>query len=256
LTQNIEIGISFDFGVSQESERGLALGPRLPFTAATDDLANTGETAGKWTLTLGTNLTATSTIPNVYMVRDPSDWTGMTNTPYTNRTNSGDESILIENMTDASDTWVLNDNETTYDLVWEFDFLTTGYSGAVSQTALAPTIRPMHNMVNSPTWSGLFQFHLYAASAISMEISSALFSGEIQPWHSGFMGEELRQRARAVHCYITGQPYMSHLAVEDGFRDHVMVHRDNRDPADPLDTDYFVPPPSEGVVNDEIDNIE
>ncbi len=241
-----EVGISFTFGVSNDSEGGLALAPLRPFTAATDDLAGTGETAAVWTLTLVTNLTSVSAVPNLYMVRDPAVWTGTTNTPFLNRTNSTDQSIVVEDLTTGSPTWVLSGS--TYNLVWNFDFLTTGYVG--SSTGDVIPGRPMFDVVNSPTWSGLFQFHMDANSAISMTISSATFAGNALEWHTGATDFPLDRRARVVHDYITGQPYLSDEAVEDGFREGIMVHPDNYDPPDPLDTEIYTPPPGEGVIDD------
>jgi len=258
LTRFREPGFSFDFSISHDGERGLALAPRLPFTAVTRDLAGTGETSSVWTLTFVTSLTSKSPAPNVYMVRSPSPWSGSTNTPFTNRMNSGDESILIEDLTSASASWVLNPNGSTYDLVYEFDFLTTAdnYLGSASFFPLSSSIRPFFDLINSSTWNGLVQFHLDAESAISMSVSSVVFSGNVHDWHTGVFGLPLRDRGRATHCYITGEPYFSTTAVQDGYRDNVLVHSDNYDPADSLDTDFFTPPPGEGVVDDEITDVE
>ena len=49
---------------------------------------------------------------------------------------------------------------------------------------------------------------------------------------------------------------MSQEATEDGYLDGIMVHPDNFDPADPLDTDPFTPPPGEGVVDDNLIDLE
>jgi hypothetical protein len=249
-----EIGISFDFSVNNDSERGLALAPRLPFTSATDDLAGTGETATTWTLTLSTDLVAPSASHNLYMVRSPATWSGSSNNPNTNRTNSGNESILVEDLTTTSSTWVLNGS--TYDMVWNFNFLTTGYLGSADSAVISG--RPMFDMVNSPTWNGLFQFHLDLSlpDAITTVISAATFAGNTHAWHTGAVGMPLDRRARVVHDYVTGQTYLSDEAVPDGFRDGIMVHPDNFDPDDPRDTHPFTPPPGEGVVDDEVTDVD
>jgi len=70
------------------------------------------------------------------------------------------------------------------------------------------------------------------------------------------MGFPFDKRGRVVHDYITGQPYFSIEAIKDGYRDGIMVHPDNYDPDDPLDTDYYTPPPGEGSVDDDITDLE
>ena len=55
------MGMAFDFLVNNASSRALVLGPRIPFTSATNDLAGTGETATTWDLTISTSSTSIPT---------------------------------------------------------------------------------------------------------------------------------------------------------------------------------------------------
>lgn len=255
VTKFDEVGLTFDFGFSYNNG-GILLSPDLPFTHVADPIA--GIASRPWTLTITTNLTTRSAIVNIYMVLNPQPWT-TANSPYTARAgNLADESILIEKLTTLSSSWVQNANGSTWDLIYEFDFDTLGsaYLGSYTNFPMPASIHPFRDIISQPDWNGLFQFHLDAGGAIAMAITSATFSGEVASFHTGFMDQPMGIRGRAVHCYITGQPYMSHEAVEDGYRDGIKVHPDNYDPADPLDTDYFTPPPGEGVVDDEIPDVE
>jgi hypothetical protein len=254
LTRSDEPGFTLDFGY-RYNDNGFPLAPALPYTSPADPIA--GIAAKVWTLTVETSLTSTSKIPKFYMVLDPKPWGDSEPTTRTDRTN--DLSMLVERLLQTSETWVLNANGTTYDLVWEFDFLTTGDNYLHSNdtfTALSSSIRPFHDLVNSPNWNGTMKFHFDADAPITMTINAITFTGEVRDFHYGTMSQPMDVHARAVHCYITGQPYMSHTAVQDDYRDGIMVHPDNYDPADPLDTDYFTPPPGEGVVEDEIPDVE
>jgi hypothetical protein len=51
-------------------------------------------------------------------------------------------------------------------------------------------------------------------------------------------------------------PYLSDEAVMDGFIDNVKVKPSSFDPDDPKDHNPFIPPPSEGVVDDDLVDIE
>jgi hypothetical protein len=80
------------------------------------------------------------------------------------------------------------------------------------------------------------------------------------PFHTGMMvGEEqLRRRARVVHSYKSGFPYLSDEAIPDGFTDGIMMHPDDFDPIDPVAQGRgdYVPSPLEGVVDDEVVDLE
>ncbi len=250
-TSGFHIGFSFDFSITRESEQNLALAPRIPFTAATSDLAGTGETSNTWTLTFGTTETepplAVRTLYGVVSAElDP--WSD-SNTMVTALATTG-ATYLIEAIAASSATWVQDETTLLYSMVWNFDFL-TNYTETVTGT---PVLNPMHSIVNDPNWNGLMQFIL--APVGNFTITSLGFAGNTHKWHTGQIGAPMRQRGRVVHDYITGQPYMSNEAVPDGYRDGIMVHPDNFDPTDPNDTDFFTPPPGEGVVDDEVDNLE
>jgi hypothetical protein len=155
---------------------------------------------------------------------------------------------LIEAVTSNSSTWVLSSGN--YNLVWNFSFL-TNYTETV---AGATIISPQAIIINDSLWTGLIQFILVPSSTI--EIFGVSFAGQTQAWHTGAYGFDTRERGRVVHDYITGQTYLSTEAVPDGYRDGIMVHPDNYDPPDPLDTNSYTPPPNEGVVDDDIIDVE
>jgi hypothetical protein len=244
-------GFSYDFGVSNESEQGLSLAPRRPFTNATNDLAGTGETPEVWTLTLetlNTNPESVSAQLCGVTTHTPSAFsTG--NDPYTLSTTAG-SSFLISTVSLVSSNWVAIGN--TYNLVFELDF-TADYTDSVSGDTVSS---PIFAAVNDSQWTGLIQFFLIPSAFWTVSILSATFAGRVLNWHTGFIGAKMDVRGRAVHDYKTGQPMMSQEAVEDGYLDGILVHPDNYDPADPLDTDPFTPPPGEGVVDDNIIDLE
>jgi hypothetical protein len=159
---------------------------------------------------------------------------------------------LIEQVSIISaDAWALNASG-LYDLVWNLDF-STDYTLSISGATVSS---PLFATTIDPQWTGLIQFFLIPSAFWSVTLTGATFAGRALNWHTGLMGAKMEVRGRAVHDYITGQPYMSNEAVEDGYRDGILVHPDNFDPADPLDTDPFTPPPGEGVVDDNIVDLE
>ena len=250
---SIAPGFSYDFGVANDSEQGLALAPKRPFTNATNDLAGTGETPEVWTLTLNTTELAPNTFSaNLYGVitHTPSAFsTG--NDPYTLSTTAGSSFLISIISIITPDNWVLNDSG-FYDMVWELDFMedhTDSVSGATVSSPIAATI-------NDSAWNGLLQLFLIPSTFWSVSITGATFVGRTIDWHTGFIDAKMDVRGRAVHDYKSGQPMMSQEATEDGYLDGIMVHPDNFDPADPLDTDPFTPPPGEGVVDDNLIDLE
>ena len=247
INTTTEVGFSFDFGVDNEASRGLALAPRRPFTNYTTDPLGIGETSKLWTLTLST--TATSIPATIFFLYGTlgypvEAWSGSTNTPNLNRTTLN-ESFFVVGVSPDSTNWVLNGS--TYDVVFNLNFA----SDFTESTTGATVSQPFNQLVNHPEWTGLLQFIVDPTLGASFTFSAATFAGYTVRAHTGMVGAPNR-RARVVHDYITGLPYMSDEAVSDGFREGIMVHPDSFDPADPLDTDYFVPRPSEGLVEDEI----
>lgn len=249
---------TFDFSVSNDSERGLALAPRLPFTSATNDLAGTGETAETWDLTLSTAFTSVpfhSAVLYGVVSHTPTNFS-TSNNPYGLVSTAG-SSYIIDTITgDGAGTnsshWSLNG--TTYDITFSLDF-TANRTETVAGTTLT---QPMMAAIHDPKWTGLFQFILKEQSSIVWipTFSSATFAGKAHKWHTGSPDFPTDRRGRVVHDYITGQPYLSDEAVEDGYREGVMVHPDNYDPPDPLDTDTYTPPPGEGVIDDTVTDVE
>lgn len=245
-------GFSFNFGVTNDTERGLVLAPRIPFTAVTQDLANTGESRVVWTLTLNTtNINPEQTSAAFYGVTSFAPEAFSTgNDPYTLSITEG-SSFLMPIISLLSKTWVQNESG-LWDIVLNMNFL-SDYTDSVSG---ATVTSPHAANVNNSGWNGLLQFFIIPSAFWVVTFTDMTFVGKIHDWHTGFMGAPLDVRGRAVHDYKTGQPYMSNEAVADGFLDGIMVHPDNFDPEDPLDTDPFTPPPGEGVVDDELTDIE
>ena len=248
------VGFSFDFGVTNESERGLGLAPRIPFTTATANGAGTGETATTWTLTLATDQSSIpGTVGTFHGVNAaaPSAWSGTTNIP-TNIFGASGRGYFIEQMNNQAASWTLNTTTSLYDLIWNFDFH-TNYTDSVGQTAVVA--RPQWTIVNDPLWNGLMQFVL-SLQLGNVSITAITFAGNTHNWHAGAMGMPMRARGRVVHDYVSGQPYMSDEAVADGFRGGIMVHPDSFDPSDPTEDAPFTPPPGEGVVDDDVNDLE
>lgn len=80
--------------------------------------------------------------------------------------------------------------------------------------------------------------------------TSAMLDLTYVPFHTGSQDFPLARRARVVHDFVGGFPYLSDEAVADGFREGVMLHPRSFDPKDR--PSEFVPPPGEGVTNDEV----
>jgi hypothetical protein len=246
-------GFSFDFDISNNTG-GLVLAPRLPFTTATTDPAGTGETAGTWTFTIITSggITDPSSVQTISLygvvTPTPTTWSDSF-LPSTQLTTLG-STYLIETITGSSSSWVFNG--ATYDLVFNFDFL-TNYTETVGGATLTS---PMAVTANSSNWTGVVQFIITGTESALVQFLSASYVGNIHSWHTGLANQPHDRRARVVHDYITGLSYLSDEAVPDGFRHGIMVHPDQWDPVDPLEDNPFTPPPGEGVVDDEIIDVE
>ena len=245
------VGFAFDFSVRNDSERGLVLGPRIPFTSATDDPAGTGETATIWTLTIATTRTVIPTRPyTLYGVSSPAPEDFATGNTPTDIQNAGN-SFTIATITSTSGHWVLNGS--TYDLVFELDFLADYVEPASGVTLPSP----LHTTVNNPLWNGVVQFILAnSTSGTTTTITGATYAGNVHKWHTGATGFQMDRRARVVRDYKTSQHYLSDEAVEDGYLDGIMLNRDNFDPADPIEDNPYIPPPDEGVAVDDVISVE
>ncbi len=242
---------NFDFGVSVDSERALALAPRIPFTNVTADLAGTGETDRYWTLTFTTTLTTPASSAAVYLVSDPDpDLPSSSNLIDLSLTPSA---YIIKDLSISDSEWVLNG--TTYDLVFELDFNSsfTTIDGTTVTNAI-------HKIVNDPVWNGRIQVFFDLTALENVSITALTFAGLTQPFHSGQMGLDIARRARVVHDYISGTPYLSDEAVTNpwtgGAAGNIPVHPSSADPEEQRRHHPYTPPPGEGVVDDDIPDVE
>jgi hypothetical protein len=70
-------------------------------------------------------------------------------------------------------------------------------------------------------------------------------------YHSGVMGWPMDRRARVRHDPKSGFPGLSDEFIDDGYRQGLKVLPRSWDPEDRTNMDFF-PPPSEGVIDDEV----
>ncbi len=246
-------GFSFDFGVTNESERGLGLAPRIPFTTATANATGTSETATTWTLTLTTDQTSipSNAVGSLHGVNAaaPSAWSGTTVIP-SDIFDALGRGYFFPTINSSNSAWVQTGS--VFSLIWNFDFHTDYFD---SFTPFPNIERPQWTIVNDPLWNGLMQFVL-TLQLDNVSVTAITFAGNTHDWHAGAMGMPPRARGRVVHDFVTGRPYMSDQAVADGYRDGIMVHPDSFDPSDPTEDAPFTPPPSEGVVDDDVSDLE
>ena len=101
---------------------------------------------------------------------------------------------------------------------------------------------------------------IFATGLATVQVINPTLVMTETPFHTGMMvGEsELKRKARAVHSYKSGFPYLSDEAVPDGFTDGIMMHPDDYDPIDPVAQGRgdYVPSASESVVDDEVTDLE
>jgi len=134
----------------------------------------------------------------------------------------------------------------------------------VMDPALGTTYRSLTNesyIFENTSSDGMISLSLVFGTGLSVALvnSPTLVMTET-PFHTGMMvGEgDLKRRARAVHSYKSGFPYLSDEAIPDGHTDGIMVHPDDYDPIDPVAEGRgdYIPSPSEGVVDDEVTDLE
>ena len=238
---------NFDFGVTLDSENR-ALAPTIPFTNVTSDLAGTGETDRYWTFTLGTTEASTNSDTIIYMVSNPSsELPSLTNVIKPSMT---PDPYIVQSLQSSDAAWVLNGS--VYDITISMDFnatLTT-VGGTVVTNAI-------HKIINDPKWNGRVQIFVGPFSvAASFTATFATFGGLTQTWHTGGIGLDINRRARVVHDYVSGFPYLSDEAIADPWRDGIMVHYSSADPDEKRKHYPYVPPPQEGAVEDDIPKVE
>jgi hypothetical protein len=109
------------------------------------------------------------------------------------------------------------------------------WSGKVAITLL--TIVPLGERVN-------FNSNEAASGAPVITVTENSF-------HSGQIGVPMRKRTRVRHDPKSGFPGLTDEFIKDGYREGMMVLPESWDPEDRTNMDFF-PPPSEGVVDDEV----
>ncbi len=266
------VAVSFDFSVTNDPVRGLTLAPRRPFTSVTGDLAGTGESDNYWQLKLGTDETS---IPNFdWMVMmtisaDPDPFS-LTNLPFVFQNSSSGNGVsnvvpawyLLREIGPSSSEWVQK-IFSPYSIVIDIDFESTLIALQSNSNVLNligdDTPNAVNRIPNDGAWNGLVQFAIRLVTqdnVVRLNVTSASFAGLTHPWHTGQMGLDVRRRARVVHDYITGTPYLSDEAIADPWRDGVMVNSANSDPDEIRKHHSYVPPLTEGVVDDDIPKVE
>lgn len=240
------LGLSFSFTYSQDAE-GHPLAPSLPFTRPADSIS--GMAALPYTLTLGTGITSLAGLSSDRWTLYGLYQNTQTIFSSTNPISSLPASQQLTLVSSQLITEYLTLNGSTYDLAfsWQFpDDFTLGSGGTVDG--------PFSKMTNHPAWNRRLQFWAFHDVASHITVTSATLSGPQYRFHSGAWDPPGRTRTRAVHDYKTGEPYWSHEAVRDGYRENTRLHPWNWDPQDPGVTG--VPNPNERRVEDEIDSLE
>ncbi len=243
-TQNI--GYTFDFGISTESERGLNLAPLIPYTDVNSDLAGTSETDRPWGFVIA--MATTRRTFTLYVENNPApELFSTSNPPVASGTPSP---LLYQTYTNTDLVWTVFGSN--YNLEIPIDFSTTNTT--VAGTSVSNGI---NKLVRDPLWNGRIQFFLVLGESVTIStVASGTFLGRVVPFHTGQMGLDIHRRARVVHDYINGYPYLSDEAVEDPWREGVMVHAASADPVEPRRHHSYIPPISEGVVDDDIPDVE
>jgi hypothetical protein len=113
--------------------------------------------------------------------------------------------------------------------------------------------------VRNSQWDGTFALSVYlTVTGGDVQMWSSRGSGTVpglnvttHGFHSGQQGLPLRRRARVRHDPKSGFPGLSDEFIKDGYREGMMVLPESWDPEDRTGQDFY-PPPSEGVVDDEV----
>lgn len=135
-----------------------------------------------------------------------------------------------------------------------------GGAGVIHTVTLDPAV--MTPYIGHSTWRGVVSISLEWTNQVGVAgrvwsnaaPDTAYFDTTEYGYNTGFQGNYRGRRARAVHDFKSGLPYMTDEAVPDGYLEGVMVHPDSWDPIDPDPT--YVPPPGEGLADDEVSSLE
>lgn len=252
-------GISYTFGTANQTDGDLdtalgvtgtlVLAPQIPYTDVNSDLAGTGESDRYWTLTLNTD----SAVPlgfSLY-VMNKADPVAYNSTTHIAHTTASPAPILIETFLSSSSVWSLSGSLYTATIPIDFAATVTPVGGVAATHGI-------NKLVRNPNWNGLIQFFLVLneAGSFSTLATTTSFTGQVVPFHTGQMNLDVRRRARVVHDYILGNPYLSDEAIEDPWREGVMVNSASSDPLEHRRHHSYVPPSKEGVVDDDVPNVE
>jgi len=261
-SNSLNLGLTFNFSISTESERSLNLAPTIPYTDVNSDLAGTSETDRAWDL-----LILPSTLPtsgkafSLYVMAEP-DPNLLFNTlnglghPYTHipDTTNSTPPYLYASYTSSSSVWTQFNIGSVTPLF--YILIPIDFSSTLTPVGGSPTTHAINKIVRDPLWNGRLQFFLTMDESYTATIAAVNFSGPTVPFHTGQMGLDIHRRARVVHDYINGFPYLSDEAVEDPFREGVMVHQSSADPPEIRRHTTYNSPASEGVVDDDIPTVE
>ena len=252
-------GFSHTFGISNQTDEALDtaigvsgalnLAPQIPYTDVNSDLAGTSETDRPWTLVIPTN----SVVPlgfTLYMMNQTAPQT-YNSTTHIAHTTASPAPLLVNTYLSSSSVWSLAGSAYTATIPIDFAATLTPVGGVATTHAI-------NKLVRNPNWNGLLQFFLILNETGSFSVFAITnsFSGPVVPFHTGQMGLDIHRRARVVHDYINGFPYLSDEATEDPWREGVMVHSSSSDPTETRRHNPYVPPAAEGVVDDDIPNVE
>lgn len=241
-------GFTFNFGVNLDSERSLNLAPTIPYTDVNDDLAGTSETDRPWTLSI---VAASNTFVafTLYVMTEPAPVL-FASTSHVAHTTNTPAPYLVETFTSASSVWSLFLSGALMTIPIDFSTTLTPVGGT-------STTNSINRIIRDPLWNGRLQFFITTSdNTVNTTIGAASFVGQVVPFHTGQMGLDVKRRARVVHDYINGFPYLSDEAVEDPFREGVQVHFSSADPVELRRHFTYVPPASEGIVDDDIGEVE
>jgi len=249
LSATRNYGVTFNFGVSVEGERSLNLAPSIPYTDVNSDLAGTSEADRPWNLLIPTTLLAPSNA--ILYVTSESTPEIFNSTTQLAETSASPAPYLYESYTTLSSEWTTYSLFNLYALLIPLDF-----SKTLTPVGGSPVTHAINKLVRNPLWNGRLQFFLTTTGTSAQINPSTLFVGPTVPFHTGQMGLDIHRRARVVHDYINGFPYLSDEATEDPWREGVMVHSSSTDPTETRRHNPYVPPAAEGVVDDDIPNVE
>jgi hypothetical protein len=232
-----KFNIIFDFGVTNETERSLAIDPPVTFTNASE--------SSYFTLKLDTNITIPSAGSLYMYFWNIPDLGLITPTYEPNLEPLLSAEVFIETEIDNTSAAYVLQGDGTYSLIWNLDWDATYFKSDDSRIGLGePVPFAFRDVCRNVLWNGRLGFTLANVAYGQIIFSGVSLSGPAIQFHTGRSGSRNTQ-GRAVHDMKTGLQAFAPEMQEDGFYEGIWTVAKAWDHKDPMEESPYEPPETE-----------